>query len=70
MYDSPGLAQKREQKETKQRTTPFGINLMKSQVLHWAAQGLAHDALPMLSLMSAPTLQCDPESSLYQGSTA
>ncbi len=34
------------QKKGKEKTTPFGVNLMRSQVLYWAAhQDLSHHVL-------------------------
>jgi len=30
--------EKKKKQERKEKTTPFGINSMKSQVLYWAAQ--------------------------------
>ena len=32
---------KKKKKKKKKKTTPFGVNLMRSQVLYWAAQGCA-----------------------------
>ena len=29
---------KRKKKKRKEKTTPFGVKLMRSQVLYWAAQ--------------------------------
>jgi len=34
-----------QEKKRKEKTTPFGVNLMRSQVLYWAAQGLGNNAL-------------------------
>ncbi len=34
------LAEKRKEKKRQERTTPFGVNVMRSQVLYRAAQGL------------------------------
>ncbi len=34
-----------ERKKRKEKTTPFGVNSMRSQVLHRAAQDVLHDIL-------------------------
>ncbi len=47
----------RKEKKRKEKTTPFGVNLMRSQVLYRAAQGLKGNkvvlARPVVPLISS-----------------
>ncbi len=39
VFKVSGLCKDGEQMERKEKTIPFGVNLTRSQVLYWAAQG-------------------------------